>query len=259
MKRRDYSALQRDLRDDWFALLETPDDWIDRGPMNDGESQSIRVENAVTGMRGVAKPGPAKGAEEGHCRAAHEKLAFDLAYLAHLSVAPVVLWGADAPATYKRGRSISSWAFQQSMKWDEANNKGIITPTLRESAGPLVSAMRVFHTWIADIDRKSDHVQVNVDSPPMSLEIAFIDHGHSLSYVWKSPNHPTPAQAAYMPAPEHRDVMIETAEYIATIADADVSRVINRIALPYLPPEPKAHILGNLLARKGNLRAILGI
>ena len=257
--RRTYSALQRDLRDEWFALLETPDDWIDRGPMNDGESQSIRVENAVTGMRGVAKPGPGKAAEEGHYRAAHEKLAFDLAHLAQLPVAPVVLWRADAPATYKRGRCISAWAFFQSMKWDEANNKGIITPRLRESAGPFVSAMRVFHTWIADTDRKSDHVQVNVDSPPTSLEIAFIDHGNSLSHVWKSANHVTAVQPAYMPAPDHRDVMIETAEHIAAIADAEVSRVVNRMQLPYLPPEPRAHILSNLLARKGNLRAILGI
>jgi hypothetical protein len=88
MWRRIFSALQRDLRDRWFEILETPDAWIDRGPMNDGESQSIRVENAATGMRGVAKPGPGKGAEEEHCRAAHEKLAFDLAYLAHLPVAP---------------------------------------------------------------------------------------------------------------------------------------------------------------------------
>ena len=187
MKRREYSALQRDFRDEWFALLETPDDWIDRGPMNDGESLSIRVENAATGMRGVAKPGPAKGPEEGHYRAAHEKLAFDLAYLAQLTVAPVVLWRADAPTTYKRGRSISAWAFPQSIKWDEAIKRGIISAELRESAGPLVSAMRVFHTWIADCDRKSDHVQVNVDSPPKQLEFAFIDHGHSLSYIWKGP------------------------------------------------------------------------
>jgi hypothetical protein len=45
---------------------------------------------------------PAKGAEEGHCRAAHEKLAFDLGYLAHLPVTPVVLWREGAPAQYKR-------------------------------------------------------------------------------------------------------------------------------------------------------------
>jgi len=150
MGRRTYSALQARLRDEWFGIVETPDVWIDRGPMNDGESQSIRVENAATGMMGVAKPGPGKAAEEGHYRAAHEKLAFDLAYLVHLPVAPVVLWRDQAPDIYKRGRSISAWTFEQSLKWDEAQNRGLITPVLRESAGPIVSAMRVFHTWIAD-------------------------------------------------------------------------------------------------------------
>ena len=53
--------------------------------------------------------------------------------------------------------------------------------------------------------------------------------------------------------------LIETAEQIAAIDDIEVSRVVNRIELPYLPPEPRGHILNNLLARKGNLRAILGI
>ena len=119
--------------------------------------------------------------------------------------------------------------------------------------------MRVFHTWIADTDRKSDHVQVNVDSPPKSLEMAFIDHGNSLSFVWKSQNHPTPAQRPYMPASEHRDVMIDTAEFIADIDPGEVSRIVSRIGVPYLPDGPKANILSNLLARKGNLRAILGI
>jgi hypothetical protein len=256
---RTYTALQRDLRDEWFELVETPDTWLDRGPVGEGESQSIRVENAGNGMRGVAKPGLGKAGEEAHCRAAHEKLAFDLACLAQLPVAPVVLWSEDAPNVYRRGRSISAWAFPQSGKWDEANNRGLLTATLRESAAPIISAMRVFHTWIADTDRKSDHTQVNYESPPASLEIAFIDHGHSLSYVWKSENHPTPPQAPYMPTPEHRDVMIETAEYIADIADAELSRLVNRIGLPYLPEPQKAHILRNLLARKGNLRAILGI
>jgi len=259
MGRRTYSALQARLRDEWFGIVETPDVWIDRGPMNDGESQSIRVENAATGMMGVAKPGPGKAAEEGHYRAAHEKLAFDLAYLVHLPVAPVVLWRDQAPDIYKRGRSISAWTFEQSLKWDEAQNRGLITPVLRESAGPIVSAMRVFHTWIADTDRKSDHTQVNVDSPEKSLETAFIDHGNSLAFVWKSADHPTPPQAPYMPAPEHSDVMIETAVFITGLEDGEVSRVVNRIGLPYLPADPKAHILANLLARKRNLRAILGI
>jgi hypothetical protein len=254
-----FSAVQRRLRDEWFELLETPDDWTECGPMNDGESVSIRVQNSATGMRGVAKPGPSKGAEENHCRAAHEKLAYDLAYLVALPVAPVVLWHQGVPDQYKRGRSISAWAFQQAAKWDEANARGKITPPSRESAGPIVSAMRVFHTWISDTDRKSDHAQVDVDSPEGALSVAFIDHAHSMSWVWKSADHPTPPQAAYMPAPEIREVMVETAEFIAGIPDTDVSRVVNRIPLPYLPDVQKAHILGNLLVRKGNLRAILSI
>src|ERR1700756_2865513 len=113
-----FSAHQRNLRDDWFQLVETrpSDRWTDQGPMNDGESQSIRVRNKSDGMTGVAKPGPAVGLDEGNCRAAHEKLAFDLGHLAALPVAAVILWPAEMPAAYRRGRSISSWSFARAIK-----------------------------------------------------------------------------------------------------------------------------------------------
>jgi hypothetical protein len=99
-----FSALQRNLREDWFASPETRDDtWVNEGAIGEGESQSIRVRNTIDGMMGVAKPGPALGAQGDHCRAAHERLAFDLAYLAALPVAAVILWPQDMPSIYKRG------------------------------------------------------------------------------------------------------------------------------------------------------------
>ena len=64
-----FSAIQRDLRDSWFEMVETSDPWEDRGPIGEGESQSIRVVNKMDGMIGVAKPGPARGMDENHCRA----------------------------------------------------------------------------------------------------------------------------------------------------------------------------------------------
>src|ERR1700688_3059807 len=114
-----FDAHQRNLRDDWFARIEPlpSDQWVELGPIGDGESQSIHVRNDTDGMLGVAKPGPPKAAEEHLLRAANERLAFDLAYLVGLPVSPVILWDEKAPTQYKRGRSISSWSFSNASKW----------------------------------------------------------------------------------------------------------------------------------------------
>jgi hypothetical protein len=141
-----------------------------------------------------------------------------------------------------------------------ADGKGLISPAQRQSVGPIAAAMRVFHTWIGDGDRKTDHVFVNLDSPSGHLDVAFFDHGNSMSSSWGGPNANCPVCPHYLPGvPEDRPAMIETAEYIAALADADVQRLIDRIPTAYLPMAPRGHILQNLLARKRNLQAILGI
>jgi hypothetical protein len=156
----------------WFDLVETDEEWIDRGKIDEGESQAIRIESAVTpNLFAAAKPGEGAGHTD-TCRAAHEKLAFDLAHVLELPIPPVVLWPKDAPGKFPRGRAISAWAYRQSLKWNEAQAQGIISEDLKNSAGPLVSAMRVFHTWISDTDRKSEHTQVNVDSEEGALDVA---------------------------------------------------------------------------------------
>jgi hypothetical protein len=63
----------------------------------------------LTGTMGVAKPGRPV-ASDMTCRAAHEKIAFDLAHRLDLPIPPVVLWGKDLGQPYARGRSISAWA-----------------------------------------------------------------------------------------------------------------------------------------------------
>jgi hypothetical protein len=257
MTLRRFSPAQRAVCDSWFNLVETPDEWIDRGPIGEGESQSIRVEQQGTGLMGAAKPGPSV-AKDLVCRAAHEKIAFDLAHCLDLPVPPVVLWGKDVTAHYVRGRSISAWAFPQAKKWDEAQRLGFLTPALVASAGPVVSGMRVFHTWISDTDRKSDHTQVDLDSGNL-LGVAFIDHAFSMSQQWKVANAQIGPCPVYMPAPEDHDTMREVADRISNFPGADMERIVNRIPPDYLPALERGYIISNLADRKGNLRAILGL
>lgn len=255
-----FSVVQRSFRDEWFATIETsPDEWREGAALPEGESQSINVVNKISGVRGVAKPGPNKGGETGHCRAAHEKLAFDLAYLLALPVCLVVLWGASAPGQYKLGRSISAWAFHQSMKWNEAAKRNLISGQQASGALPTFSAMRVFHTWIGDGDRKLDHVNFNLDSPDEEGQTGFYDHGHSMSYSWKGPTSPVALLGPGLPGADHADVMAETADRICALPEGEIARLVNRLPMFYLPQPFRANILGNLLARRTGLRAVLGV
>lgn len=254
-----FSAIHKRLREEWFEQVETKDKWVDNGPVGEGESESRRVMNTVTKLLGVAKPGPNKAAEENHCRAAHEKLAFDLSCLVGLTVCPVILWGEDI-AQYKRGRSISAWAFPQSKKWDEAETLTLISPQHRTSAGPMVSAMRVFHTWIGDSDRKDAHIHVDLNSPSDELVIAFYDHANTLSNSWTAPAAQVTLLGDYMNqrgVPVVDEVMVETANLIAALDDAEITRLVQRIPTAYLPDPQRGNIMSNLLSRKGQLRALL--
>jgi hypothetical protein len=182
-----FSAVQRDLRDKFAASLETRDEWIEIERIGEGESESWRVRNALDEMIGVAKPGPPRAAQDNHFRAAHEKIAFDLAHLISLPVPPVVLWAEGIGTVYKVGRSISCWAFPQGTKWSNADSKGLISSAQKRSVAEVASAMRVFHTWIGDGDRKPDHVFVDLNSPPGHLNVAYFDHGNSMMGQWTGP------------------------------------------------------------------------
>ena len=255
-----FSAVQRRLRDEWFALTETPDTWTEVGAIGDGESGSIRVINNVTRLPGAAKPGPQKGSEENHCRAAHEKLAFDLSCLVGVTVCPVVLWGEGSGAQYKRGRSISAWAFPQSKKWEEAENLKVLTPELRASAGPMISALRVFYAWIGNTDLGPKHVHVNLEGPDDEVILAFYDHANAFSQVWTAPNAALALCTDFMNphgVPVIPEVMVEAALCIASLDDAEITRLVQRIPIIYLPEPYRGNIISNLLSRKGQLRALL--
>ncbi len=253
---RRFSDEQLERCEEWFGLVETPDDWTSLGPIGEGESKSIRVEN-VSGLIGVAKPGVPKN--DGVCRAAHERIAFKLAHVLELPVPPVVLWDRGEEHADNRYLSISVWAFAQSMKWNEAQHAGIIDDTTKASAAPVVSAMRVFHTWIADTDRKSDHTQIDVDSPKGNIGIAFIDHAFSMSKVWQQDNAPVVESSKYMPVNEVPEVLAQVVDQIAALPDERVQEIVNRITAPYLPAMERGYILSNLISRKKRLRTILAI
>jgi hypothetical protein len=255
----EFTAEQRQLREEWFDLAETRDPWKELEPIGEvrGESDPVRVENCRTGRKGVAKPGPRKAAEDHHCRAAHEKLAYDFAYILELPVSPVVLWRDGAPDQYKRGRSISAWAFEQSLTWKTASELGLISTAQKEAAGTIISTMRAFHIWIGDMDRDMNQIRVNLEPGEGEHWLSFFDHSSSMSFLWNSDDHDTPTQRTYFPLPDIHDVMIATADRIAALSQGQIEDIVMRVQEPYLPNLQRGYILSNLLRRRTKMRDIL--
>ncbi len=251
---RRFSAERLTLCDDWFGRVLTSDSWTVLGFVGEGESEAIRIENPQ-GMLAIAKPGALKS--DGHCRAAHEKLAFDLAHFLRLPIPPVVLWD-RGEAEQNRYLSISAFAFPQCLKWDTAAGSGLITSALGASATHAVSAMRVFHTWISDSDRKSDHTLVDGTSEE-ELGLAFIDHAFSMSMVWKMVDAPDGACPPYMAVPVDDAIMAAEADRIAAFPTEEITRLVSRVPDCFLPQAKREITLSNLLSRRSQLRNILGI
>jgi hypothetical protein len=244
--------------DEWFANPEITAGWTIKEKAPAGESQSFWADEDGTTWRGIAKPGPPVSKDR-TCRAAHEKIAFDLAHVLKLPVPPVALWPLGMPSEYVVGRSISIKAFPQLDNWDGAMRDGLISDELKASARAAVSAMRAFHSWISDTDRKSDHVIVSLQSKTPPLALAFIDHANSMSHVWKSTNHPAGPCPLYVPVPLDDVILRTTVERIATFPDAEITRLVNRVPSGYLPDAERTNIIANLLLRKGALKGILGL
>jgi len=257
MALRRFSAERLVLCRDWFDSVETKDEWDDKGSIGPGESRAIKVSRKADGLLGAAKPGEPKA--DGVCRAAHEKIAFDLAHELDFPVPPVILWDRGDGQGVNRYLAISAWAFQQCASWDAACSKGTVSESDKASISEPCSAMRVFHTWIGDCDRKTEHVQVDEDSPDGDLAIAFIDHAYSMSQQWKGPDAAIQPSPHYMPLPEEREAMLQAVERIEVLSDEEIKRIVERIPETYLPAAEKGHIIANLISRKAKLRQILGL
>ena len=227
---------------------------MEREAVNESKSGAMRVDNLITGTRGFAKPGPEKANETHLCRAAHEKIAFDLAFLLELPVPRVVLWHQGVSSPFQRGRCISAEAFAESLSWKEADAKGLIPSVQKANAVPIFSAMRVFHVWITDLDRNLSQVRYDLRCEGNIPGIAFVDHSHSMSWYWSDNGPEAPLLKSSSLENDLPETMASVADAVARLPAAKVERIVSRVGEPYLPPAVKSVILRELLDRKDKLR-----
>ena len=245
-----FSAPLERIAQQWHEQIVTTDKWETLGKWGTTEAAPFRVSRSADGLVGLAKPGVKKA--DGVPRAAHEKIASDLAYHLGLPVPPVVLWNRGEIADAERYVCISAWAFGQSLTWSEAK----LTDAEMHDAAQAVSA---FDAWISAQDRKDDHLLVNGEKTEERIQIASIDYAYSMSYGWKTSADPDGQPRGFMPVDRHADAVRDIAEKIGSSDKAIIKEVVERIPNEYLSEERCRIIVGNLVRRQPRVVDILGL
>jgi hypothetical protein len=238
----------------WADAIETDQQWTIGNAIGVGESGSFHVQN-TDGRRGVCKPSTATDRTP---RAAHEKIASDLAYQLELPVPAICLW--TNSFTQERF-AISAWAFAQAMTWQEIYPR--LSVAFMENAVPAFSAARVFHTWIGDTDHGGNggNVLVDVTSGDTKPRIAFIDHAFSMS---QNPDfehgQSRVVPFAYLPAiPSDVAATTDMVDRINKLERAMIENIVRKIPHPFLSQDRSDAILNGLLRRRGELSALFGV
>lgn len=253
------------LRAAWSVCAVAPHTWERIGENGHTDSAPFDVKDQ-NGLRGKAKPGYVKPDVS---RAAHEKIASDLAAILDLPIPPVTLTELTAdkglkadPRTKQPGDPficISAWAFPACDEW--RIHAGVITEQEKASTIVPLSAVWVFDSWISAEDRDyGKHILVS-PSGQAPLKIACIDYAFSLSRSWARGASPG-AAGWHMPfevAKRDAATVAATASRIAGIKDAVIEEIVNRVGAGWLPEDRRTIILKSLLERRGRIYEIVGI
>lgn len=213
-------------------------------PSADGACQVCFGEDRVA----FAKP----RADQGTLVVANEKIASDLAFLLHLPVSPVVIRTPIFGTEWDRHTAMSLSCLQSARHWSDG------TPAMCDTVAQSLEALRVFWTWIGDMDHNA-HPQnllyeIDENSHPQLLAI---DH----SYIWGQGGDPltTPVSTGYG-SDAHGTAAAtrqNTVENIERLDAANLQRVVHRLVGTVLTESQADHMLKWLVARRDHLRTLL--
>lgn len=253
---RNFPADVEALAREWSRCASTTDGWQDHGEWAESESRPRLVYNASLGLYGIAKPGIFK--DDGVARAAHEKLAADLAFELDFPVPPAVLWDRSRGQRALHGQVvISAWAFPQPHPWTEARD--VLSEPELAFATRCLSAMRVFEAWIYATDRKLENVLVSHDSDgERTIRMACVDYAFSLTHTWKQIDEQEPPPWPYA-EPEDEAAQRDAIARIEAFGERALARRVVRIPDEFLPRDAKRRVVHKLLERRRHLRALFGV
>ena len=243
MSYRSFPSEIESIANTWHESVYTDETWIDKRQFSNTESMPREVVSS-SGIRGIAKPGVRKN--DGIARAAHEKIASDLAYRLSLPVPPVILWDRGESCPWERYTCISAFAFENITAFDKVPSN--ILQQCKDDISKKFSAMLPFEIWIGADDRKLDHVLVG-DITENTLQLAFIDYAYSLSYFFRRQQDDRILRI-HVPYQINRSTILEVIEKITLLNGNDIAIIVNRIPEQYLNNDKKSLILDNLNFRR---------
>lgn len=223
-----------------------------------GEAQGFFVSSGET--RGYLKPTRNAPPVSKHPRAAHEKIAADLAFDLQLPVPAAVLVDGTKCGSPVSEAVVSLVMYPEVHKWKHAvsnqASKAVAHEVLR-STRAYWSGMFAFDTWLDNKDRKNaGNLLIGTDprpDPAISAPI-FCDFANSLLFAkWREGAYSEVKLPAVLPVLlDFVDPRIarEVAERIKGFSDSDIAAVVNRIPENYLGASQKSIIIGGLSARK---------
>lgn len=249
----------------WRAEVLTGLAWTVVGSPGErgGEAQSFFVRSGHAG--GYAKPGRNQPPVTQHPRAAHEKIAADLAFDLGLPVSAVVLWDrGKVSSPNERYLSISLLVFTPAFTWGQIEGQPGLVQRLAPAISETASAMTAFDTWVGNTDRiNANNLLAQLDDrqdPPLA-RAAYIDYANSLSYGWRA------NETAWMhggavgwyPTQVAPDLAAtaEGIDRIEALPTDVIEEVVGRIPPGFLTDECRQVILKGLLHRKRTLREIM--
>jgi len=136
-------------------------------------------------VNGYAKPSKVDTDPKPYPRAAHEKIAADLAFELGLPLSPVVLhrWPGAPPQGNQPFVAISLIPFLNVHKWQHIVAVPAIAPQMKKELTPVASALVPFDTWVDNGDRANEgNLIVSKDGTDLSkpLRVAYIDYSNSM-------------------------------------------------------------------------------
>ena len=255
MPYRNFDPEVEKLATEWAASACTEAEWEDLGPFGATESKPFRVARRSDGTVGLAKPG--RKSNDSTARAAHEKIASDLAYHLGLPVPPVILWDRCRDDVSVRHVSISAWAFSPALTWPEV--QAALTPDQRLQVARCASAMMAFESWISADDRKADHLLLNAVEPDGHVQLAFIDYAYSMSKSWQGSEAAKGHASSFLPLDRNEEALHEVADRIVGFDKALIEHIVSRVPGHYVSEKQRDVVLSNLVSRSRRLMSILGV
>jgi hypothetical protein len=198
-------------------------------------------------------------------RAAHEKIAADLAFDLGLPLPPAILhsWDDPPPVGTERFVALSLIPFLSVFPRRQVTAVPGLDAQLKLELRETASALVAFDTWVDNRDRINDGnllVSKIVADPTLPLQVAYIDYSYSMLYGWRTGDYRTVTPIGIYPT-DQKDAdipsMVDVLNRIENHPAQTVRDIVTRIAGSFLSPADRDLIIEGLLYRKPHVRASL--